>query len=43
MRSGVREGSLISPLIFSLYINDLVGLLKLKGYGCYLENVYVGC
>ena len=43
VRSGVREGSIISPLIFSHYINDLVSLLKSEGYGCYLGNVYVGC
>ena len=43
VRSGVREGSTISPLIFSLYINDLVSLLKSEGYGFYLGNVYVGC
>ena len=28
VRSVVWEGSIISPLIFSLYINDLVNLLK---------------
>ena len=44
VRSGVRgEGSTISPLIFGFCINDLVSLLKSKGYSCYLENVYVGC
>ena len=43
VRSGVREGNIILPLIFSLYINDLVSLLKSEGYDCYLGNVYVGC
>ena len=39
VRSGVREGSIILPLIFSLYVNDLVSLLKSECYGCYLGNV----
>ena len=43
MRSGIREGSIISSVIFDLYINDLVSLLKSEGYGCYLRNIYVGC
>ena len=43
VRSGVGEGSIISPLIFSPYINDIVNLLKSEGYGCYLGNVHVGC
>ena len=39
----VREGSLISPLIFNFIINDLVSLMKSEGYSYYLGNVYAGC
>ena len=41
--SGAREGSAISPLILSLYINNLISLLKSEGYSCYLGHVYVSC
>ena len=40
---GVREGSIISPLMFNIYINDLDSLLKSEGCGCYLGNFSVGC
>jgi hypothetical protein len=43
MRSGVREGSVVSPLIFSLYIDDLIKTLRLKGFGCYVGNIFAGC
>ena len=42
MRSVVREGSVISPLLFSLYISDLI-VLRSQGYGCYLGDMFVGC
>ena len=38
MRSGVREGSVISPLLFRLYIDDLIKILRSAGYGCYLRK-----
>ena len=43
MRNAVREGSMISPLLFSLYINDLIIVLRSQGYGCYLDDKFVGC
>ena len=42
MRSGVGEGSVISPLIFSLNISDFIVILKSEGYGCCLSNVFAG-
>ena len=42
MRSDMIEGSVISPLIFSLYINDLIVKLKSEGYSCCLGNVFAG-
>ena len=43
MRSGVREGSVISPLLFSLYIDDLITIARSAGYGCYLGDLYTSC
>ena len=42
LRSGVKEGSMISPLLFSLYINDLIIVVRSQGYGCYLSDMFVG-
>ena len=40
MRSGtIREGSVISPLLFSLYIKDLIIVLRAQGYGCIYKHV----
>ena len=43
MRSGVKESSAISPLFFSLYINDLIRILRSASYGCNLGDLYTGC
>ena len=43
MRSGTMQGSVISPLFFILYINDLIKNLRLEDLGCYTGNDYCGC
>ena len=43
MRSGVREGSVVSLLLFSLYIDDLLKILRSAGYGCCLGYLYTSC
>ena len=43
MRSGVMEGSMISSLLFSLYIKDFIIVLRSQGYGCYLGDMFVDC
>ena len=36
-------GKVISPLLFSLYFNDLIVVLWSQGYECYLDDMFVGC
>ena len=40
--NGVKQGGVISPLLFSLYIDELFLLLKESGMGCHVELTYAG-
>ena len=41
--AGVRQGGLLSPLLFSVYMDVLINRLRRFGFGCYLANCYFGC
>ena len=43
MKSGVRQGGVISCLLFNIYINDLICILKNSGNGCYMSGLFMGC
>ena len=40
---GVRQDGVLSPYLFALYIDDLLGSLRLSGYGLYIGHLFVGC
>ena len=41
--NGVRQGAVSSPIMFSVYINDLILALRDAGLGCYIGTIFMGC
>jgi hypothetical protein len=41
--NGVKQGGVLSPTLFSVYMDDLFGRLMKRGVGCRMGNYFVGC
>ena len=41
--NGVRQGSVLSPLLFAVYLDGLLSELVECGVGCYWKNLFAGC
>ena len=40
--NGVKQGGVLSAKLFTLYIDGLFTELKHSGYGCHINNTYMG-
>ena len=43
VRSGVRQGSILSPSLFSVFMNIFIVRLKTLGTGCCISGYFIGC
>ena len=41
VKSGVRQGGILSPRLFIVYVDDLLLALRSSGAGCYMEELFV--
>jgi len=41
--AGVRQGGILSLLLFAAYVNGLVVQSEARGFGCRIHGLYAGC
>ena len=40
--NGVKQGGVLSPLLFTVYLDQLILALKELGIGCHLNDMFMG-
>jgi len=43
MRSGVRQGSVLSPSLFSVFMNLIIVNIRSHDLGCYFNRTLISC
>jgi len=43
VKCGVKQGSVLSPYLFSVYVDDLINELKHSGHSVHAGMVFMGC
>jgi exonuclease III len=43
VKSGVRQGGVLSPILFNVYVNRMLTQLRSSDLGCRIHNTYIGC
>ena len=42
IRNGVKQGAVLSAILYCVYMNDLFNIMKRKRYGCWINGEYYG-
>jgi len=42
IHNGVRQGAVLSPVLFCIYFDELIHALESAKYGCYMGLCFVG-
>ena len=42
VQQGVRQGAVLSPLLYCILVNDLLSQLSSSGYGVHVRNIFCG-
>ena len=42
IRQGVRQGAILSPLLYSVFVDELLDILSTSGYGVRVNSIYIG-
>jgi len=40
---GVRQGGVLSPVLFSIYVDSIMERLRMSGYDCVIGGEFFGC
>ena len=40
--NGIKQGGVLSPILFNLYIDGLLIRLQKSSAGCHMNNIYMG-
>ena len=40
--NGVKQGGLLSPILFCVHMDELISRLKQSGVGCFIRDIYLG-
>jgi len=43
LRSGVRQGGVLSHVVFTVFANLFIDELRASGLGCYIFDIFMGC
>ena len=43
LRCGVRQGGVLSSVLFAVYVNTIIEELSKSGHGCHMRDVFIGC
>ena len=43
VKNGVRQGVVISAILFAIYIDELFIILRKSSIGCHTDGVFIGC